>query len=103
MEHFDKGFPHRLRGQRRCDPRPTTILQHSPLRITPGGGDDRPAAVRKLISDETAGKWSESIESEEGGASWDGTGTPPEKISGSFQPWEDAPGELLQKHGQLCR
>ena len=34
-------------------------------------------------------------------ALWDGTGTPPEKISGSFQPWEDAKfGELLNKYGQ---
>ena len=34
-------------------------------------------------------------------ALWDGTGTPPEKISGPFQPWEDVKFcELLQKHGQ---
>ena len=34
-------------------------------------------------------------------ASWDGTGPAPEKITGPFQPFEDAKfRELLNKHGQ---
>ena len=89
-EHFDKG--------------PCT----APPAATPPPPPPPAAAVPqppKLISDDDIKKYGpngrKALKARKAWASWDGTGTPPEKISGSFQPWEDAKfGELLNKYGQ---
>ena len=59
----------------------------------------------KLISDDDIKKYGsnarKALRARKVWASWDRTGTPPKKISGSFQPWEDVRFcELLNKYGQ---
>ena len=98
-EHFDKGP---------CTAPPAaTPPPAKPASIRP---PPPPAAAAvsqppKLISDDDIKKYGpnsrKALKARKAWASWDGTGTPPVKISGSFQPWEDAKfGELLNKYGQ---